>query len=163
MNGHLADDEHHPPAPSWLGPTGLLTRYQQAMKDFSAGELSRLYAPTGVHEFGFFAPGHAPRYTGPAAIRRAYTAVWASPSVSLDEIRNDAIHHTVDPSTIVCEWSTEARRRSDNGTFALSGILVLRAQDGLLGHVRDYMDTFGLLHHLGKLGAPPGGSNGTAR
>ena len=123
------------------------------MLRFSAEDLSALYADDAVHEFGFVTPGHAPRYVGRDQVRRAYAAAWAEPAVELVEIRNAALHRTDDPSVLVSEWTATARRHSDSGEFALAGVLVLQARDGLLTRVRDYMDVLGLALHTGRLEA----------
>ncbi|MGZ4621745.1 MAG: nuclear transport factor 2 family protein [Blastococcus sp.] len=146
-----------PPHPSAgaddQGVHGLLARYQQAMQSFSADELSALYADDAVHEFGFFTPGHAPRYVGPGQVRAAYAAAWAQPAVELTDLRNMAVHETADPACVVSEWSATARRRDDGTRFPIAGVLVLTARAGLLVHVRDYMDVLGLALHTGRLQA----------
>lgn len=120
---------------------------------FSAHELGALYADDGVHEFGFATPGHAARYTGPAAIQAAYERAWADPAVDLLEIRDLAIHKTSDPSTLVDEWVAIARRRADGREFTLAGLLILTARNGKLCKVRDYMDVFGFAQEMGRLAA----------
>ena len=88
----------------------------------------------------------------------AYRSAWASPAVRLVEIRDLAVHATSDPDVIVAEWQAEARR-PDETEFTLSGVLVLRARDGLLIHVRDYMDVLGLAPRTGR----PGGTRRESR
>lgn len=120
------------------------------MLDFDADVLADLYAPTAVHEFGFFTPGHEPRYQGREALRAAYRAAWASPGVRLLEIHDRAVHDTSDPEVIVAEWSATARP-PDGNDLPLTGVLVLRAHGGYLTHVRDYMDVLGLAYRTGRL------------
>jgi hypothetical protein len=123
------------------------------MRNFSAEELSALYADDAVHEFGFLTPGHAPRYVGPEQIRAAFAAAWARPAVDLIDLRDVALHQTAEPACLVDEWSATARRRDDGVEFSLAGVLVLTARGGLLHHVRDYMDVVGLALHTGRLRA----------
>lgn len=120
------------------------------MLGFDADALADLYAPDGVHEFGFFTPGHEPRYQGREALRAAYRAAWASPNIRLLEIHDHAVHDTTDDEVIVAEWSATAQR-PDGHDVPLAGVLVLRARDGCLSHVRDYMDVLGLAYRTGRL------------
>jgi uncharacterized protein len=135
------------------GVRNLLRRYQRAMRNFSAEELSALYAADAVHEFGFLTPGHAPRYVGPEQIRAAFAAAWARPAVDLIDMRDVALRETADPACLVNEWSATARRRDNGAEFPLAGVLVLTARGGLLRHVRDYMDVVGFALHTGGLRA----------
>ncbi len=132
------------------GPRELLARYEQAMLDFHADALADLYAPDGVHEFGFFTPGHAPCYRSREEVRDAYRSAWAAPGVRLLEIHDRAVHETSDPEIIIAEWSARARR-PDRTDLTLAGVLVLHVHNGQLIHVRDYMDVLGLAHHTGRL------------
>lgn len=135
---------------STTGPHELLARYERAMIDLDADALADLYASDAVHEFGFFVPGHEPRYHGRDAIRAAYRNAWGAPTVRLVEIHHRALHDTTDPEVIVAEWSGTARS-ADGKTVDLAGVLVVHARDGHLIHVRDYMDVFGLASQSGRL------------
>lgn len=130
-------------------PHALLAHYEQAMLTLDADALAGLYATDGTHEFGFLVPGLEPVYRGREAIRATYRLMWSSPSVHLVEIRHRAVHDTADPEVVIAEWTAEGRR-ADGEHVALSGVLVLRARDGQLVHVRDYMDGFGLAHRTGR-------------
>lgn len=134
----LESDSDH----STEGPYELLARYEQTMIDLDADALAELYASDAVHEFGFFVPGHEPRYHGRDAIRAAYRTAWGAPSVRLVEMHHRALHETTDPEMLVAEWAGTARS-TDGKTVDLAGVLVVRARDGYLVHVRDYMDVFG--------------------
>lgn len=142
----LDSDSDH----STEGPHELLARYEQTMIDLDADALADLYASDAVHEFGFIVPGHEPRYHGRDAIRAAYRAAWGAPSVRLVEIHHRALHDTTDPEMLVAEWAGTARS-TDGKTVDLAGVLVMRARDGYLIHVRDYMDVFGLAYQSGRL------------
>ena len=135
------------------GVRDLLRRYQRAIMHFSADELGSLYAPDGVHEFGFVPLGHSPRYVGPQQVRDAYAQTWQEPAVDLVGIRDIAVHETADPACLVDEWVAQARRRTDGELFSLAGVLVLTAREGLVQHLRDYMDVFGLVVRTGRLRA----------
>ncbi len=142
----LESDSDH----STEGPYELLARYEQTMIDLDADALADLYASDAVHEFGFIVPGHEPRYHGRDAIRVAYRAAWAAPSVRLVEIHHRALHETTNPAMLVAEWAGIARS-TDGKTVDLAGVLIVHARDGYLVHVRDYRDVFGLAYQTGRL------------
>ena len=127
-----------------LGPREVLARYHQAMRDKSADELAELYARDAVHEFPFTAPGFPPRYTGREEVRAGYRAAWGASPVQVAEIRDVVVHETRDPEVIVAEHTVVVAVPDGADAFTVPGLLVLRVRDGLLVHVRDYMDGFGL-------------------
>ncbi|MFF5492124.1 nuclear transport factor 2 family protein [Streptomyces aquilus] len=127
-----------------LDPREVLARYHQAMRDKSADQLAELYARDAVHEFPFTAPGFPPRYTGREEVRAGYRAAWGASPVRVVEIRDVVVHETRDPEVIVAEQTVVAAVPGGTDQFSVPGLLVLRARDGLLVHVRDYMDGFGV-------------------
>lgn len=122
------------------GPRGVLERYYCAMLHLSADELADLYAVDAVHEFPFLAPGRPERYHGREEVRKGYQAAWDATSVRLEEIHEVAVHETTDPEVIVGEWAATGKVATTGHPFAASGLLVIRVRDGLIVHVRDYMD-----------------------
>jgi len=127
-----------------LDPREVLARYHQAMRDKSADELAELYARDAVHEFPFTAPGFPPRYTGREEVRAGYRAAWGASPVRVEEIRDVVVHETRDPEVIIAEHTVVASVAGGEGGVSVPGLLVLRVRDGLLVHVRDYMDGFGV-------------------
>ncbi|KUN28408.1 hypothetical protein AQJ23_09880 [Streptomyces antibioticus] len=127
-----------------LDPREVLARYHQAMRHKSADELAELYARDAVHEFPFTAPGFPPRYTGREEVRAGYRAAWGASPVRVEEIRDVVVHETRDPEVIIAEHTVVASVAGGEGGVRVPGLLVLRVRDGLLVHVRDYMDGFGV-------------------
>jgi len=127
-----------------LNPREVLARYHQAMRDKSADGLAELYARDAVHEFPFTTPGFPPRYTGREEVRAGYRAAWGASPVRVEEIRDVVVHETRDPEVIVAEHTVVASVPGGEGGVSVPGLLVLRVRDGLLVHVRDYMDGFGV-------------------
>lgn len=125
-------------------PREALASYHRAMLDKSADALADLYAADAVHEFPFTAPGFPPCYEGREAVRTGYRAVWGASPVRIDEVRTVSAYETDDPEVIVAEHVVAGRLPATGTAFTIPGLLVLRVRDGLITHVRDYMDTAAL-------------------
>jgi ketosteroid isomerase-like protein len=132
-------------------PRSLLERYHQSMLDKDADALAELYALDGVHEFPLLSPLFPRRLNGREEIRKRYGAVWGSSPIRIREIRQIAIHDTSDPHVIVSEAEYTADAGSTDQTFVLSFLIVMHAKEGLIVHLRDYMDTLGAAFALGRL------------
>ncbi|WP_037972298.1 nuclear transport factor 2 family protein [Streptomyces sp. NRRL WC-3742] len=131
----------------------LLARYRRAMLDLDADALAGLYAEDGVHEFPFLFPGMPERYSGREEVRAGYRAAWGASAARPQEIREVAVHPGADPEVLTVEQTVIGTIAGTGAPFALPGLLVLRARDGLLVHVRDYMDGLGVAHAMGRLSA----------
>ncbi|RPE36913.1 nuclear transport factor 2 family protein [Kitasatospora cineracea] len=125
---------------SATSPRAVLARYRAAMLAMDADALAELYAPDGVHEFPFRFPGFPARYEGRDAVRAGYGAAWAASPARPAEVEEVALHLTDDPEVLVVEQVVRGELAGGRGAFAVPGLLVLRVRDGLLVHVRDYMD-----------------------
>ncbi|ROO86292.1 ketosteroid isomerase-like protein [Actinocorallia herbida] len=125
-----------------MEPVDVLERYYQAMLDKSADALADLYAEDAVHEFPFAVP-FPPRLEGREAVRGLYRAAWGESPVRVREIRRTGLHPGVDPEVVVSEQVAVVVLPSGE-VAEVPGLLVLRVRDGLLVHVRDYMDMSGL-------------------
>jgi ketosteroid isomerase-like protein len=71
--------------------------------------------------------------------------------VRLEEIRNVMVYETTDPEVIIGEWAATGRVSTTGRPFAISGLLVIRVREGLIVHVRDYMDALGTYHATDRL------------
>ncbi|MFC8722333.1 nuclear transport factor 2 family protein [Kitasatospora sp. NPDC057198] len=127
------------PAPSDRTPQDVLAHYRRAMLDLDADALAELYAPDAVHEFPFRFPGFPERYEGREAVRSGYKAAWGASPARPAEIEERALHASTDPEVLVVEQVVRGEI-AGRGAFAVPGLLVLRVRDGLIVHVRDYMD-----------------------
>jgi ketosteroid isomerase-like protein len=124
-------------------PRQVLARYHQAMLDKSADDLAELYAPAAVHEFPFTSPGFPPRFSGREQIRAGYRAAWGASPVRAEKITDVAVHETGDPEVLVEEHVVVATMPPAR-RFTIPGLLVLRVRDGLITHLRDYLDGYGV-------------------
>jgi uncharacterized protein len=139
--------------PSPATASELLARYHQAMYDANADDLADLYALDAVHEFPLLFPGMPARLVGREQIRETYSAAWAAVDASVEEIRNVVIHFTADPEVIVVEQEVAGAVSTTGLRIDAFGVLVMRARDGLLVNVRDYLDALTLNLALGRLPA----------
>lgn len=133
----------------------VLARYHRAIQAACADDLADLYAVDAVHEFPLLFPGMPERLVGREQIRATYTAAWAAASqvVTLEEIRNVVVHQTADPEVIVVEQEIAGTVSTTGRRIDAFGVLVMRIHDGLLVHVRDYLDALTINHALGRLPA----------
>jgi hypothetical protein len=135
-------------------PRDLLDRFQQAMLEFSADSLADLFADDAAYEFVFWTPhrGPAQRYDGREEIRAGFTAAWGLvPGPPLTGFREVRVHETADPEVIICESEMDAVNHATGQPFTSRFVLVLRARDGRITHLRDYSDVLATAAGLGRL------------
>ncbi|GII54251.1 hypothetical protein Pth03_26400 [Planotetraspora thailandica] len=132
-------------------PRELLRRYHRAMIDKSADDLADLYAVDAVHEFPFRVPGWPARLDGQEEIRALYHAAWDPSPVTLAEISDVVVHEAADPEVVVGEWRSAGTIGPEGRPFQASGLLMLRARNGEIVEMRDYMDVFGTFGAMGRL------------
>ena len=128
----------------------LIARYHKAMLDKDAKALADLYAVDGVHEFPLLSPFFPQRLNGRDAVGKHYGAVWNASPIRLLEIREIALHETSDPKVTVSEAEFTAET-SEGKSFALAFAIVMHVENGLIVHLRDYMDALGVAYNLGRL------------
>jgi ketosteroid isomerase-like protein len=136
-----------------LTPSGaveVLERMREAAIARSAVDMSSVYAVDAVHEFPFTRPGVPTRLEGRDAIMSFITAFWSTSPLRYERYRTIAIHGTADPDTIVVEQEVEGTS-STTGSFVLPNIMVLKARQGEIAHLRDYANLFAV---EGATGSP---------
>lgn len=135
-------------------PRHLLDRFQQAMLEFSADSLADLFADEAVYEFVFWTPHRGPsqRYDGREEIRAGFTAAWGSLSKPpLTGFRDVRVHETTDADVVISEGEMDAVNHATGQPFSSRFVLVLRARDGRIVHLRDYSDVLRTAAGLGRL------------
>jgi ketosteroid isomerase-like protein len=112
------------------------------MLDFSPDALADLFSPDAVYEFPFLAPHReTQRYDGREQIRAGFTRAWASFRPSpLTNVRDVCVHDTTDPEVIIAEEELDAVNRATGHPFTSAFLLILRARQGEIVHLRDYSD-----------------------
>lgn len=117
----------------------------------SADDLADLYAADAIHELPFLFPGMPARYHGREQVRTAYRAAWAATDACVREVHDVAVHATADPEVVIAEQVLTGVLASTGEPFQFPGVLVLRVHDGLITHLRDYMDGLTVAHATGRL------------
>ncbi|OIJ93247.1 nuclear transport factor 2 family protein [Streptomyces colonosanans] len=137
-----------------LSPRDVLTRYHRAMLDKSADDLADLYTADAVHEFPFLGfPGMPERYQGREEIRAGYRAAWGASPAQPQKIHDVFVHESIDPEVITVEQVVVGTVTTTGQAFSFPGLLVLRVRNGLIVHVRDYMDGLRVAHTMDRLAA----------
>jgi ketosteroid isomerase-like protein len=98
-------------------------------------------------------PTAAERYHGREEIRSGFGDAWASAPVRVEEIREVVVYETTDREVIVAEQQAAATVTATGRRFTLPFLLVLRARDGHIVHVRDYADALRGARELDRLPA----------
>lgn len=135
-------------------PRQLLDRFQQAMLAFSPDALADLFAEDAVYEFVFWAPHRGPsqRYDGREQIRAGFTQAWGSVrQPPLTGFRDVRVHDTTDPEVIISEHEVSAVNHATGQEFIHRFLLILRARDSHITHLRDYADQLRVSAGLGRL------------
>ncbi|MFC6022555.1 nuclear transport factor 2 family protein [Plantactinospora solaniradicis] len=136
-----------------LSPSEVLARYHRAMLDKSADDLADLYSVDAIHEFPMLFPGMPESYHGREEIRAGYRAAWAALPARVEEIGDVVLHQTADPEVIIVEQRVGCVLTATGRPFAANNLLVIRVHDGLITHVRDYLDALTLNQALNRLPA----------
>lgn len=126
------------------GARQVLERYYQAMRDISADDLADLYAEDAVHEFPFASPAFPDRFEGREQVRAGYRAAWGASPLTAVEVTDVVVHETTDPAVVIAEQVAVGTLPGGRGTVSVPGLLVIRVEGGLIRHVRDYLDGYGM-------------------
>jgi ketosteroid isomerase-like protein len=129
----------------------ILGRYHQAMIDKSADDLADLYAEEAVHELPFAAGRANGGLHGREAIRARYRSSWTSAPIRVNAITNVIVHHTTDPAVTIAEQDIDATNTMTGADVRASFVLVMRVEDGLIAHMRDYTDSLNIALALGRV------------
>jgi ketosteroid isomerase-like protein len=106
----------------------LLLRRDPALLD--------LYAADAVHEFPFADR----KIAGAEAIRAAFLAGWERSPFAVAGFGETRVHRTTDPEVIVAEYEAITEVKATGKTFAAAIVNVLRARDGRIVSIREYVD-----------------------
>lgn len=136
-----------------LSPRDVLVRYHRAILDKSPDDLADLYAADAVHEFPFLFPGMPESHQGREEVRAGYRAAWDASPAQPQKIHDVLVHESTDPEVITVEQVVAGTVTTTGQAFSFPGLLVLRVRNGLIVHVRDYMDGLRIAHTLDRLPA----------
>lgn len=136
---------------------GIIREYHRAMQTKDADLLASLYAEDAVHELPFSHDASSCLH-GREAVRERYKSAWAATPVNVDAITNVTTHSMADPELAVCEFDICATNMTSGAKFTASCVLILRARNGCLVHVRDYIDGLTIARALGVAAFGAGGT-----
>jgi uncharacterized protein len=108
-----------------------------------------LWAPDGVLEFPFAAPGYPTRLTGRTEVRdylRDYPSV-----VDLHAVTSLDVHQSVDPEVVVVEFEVDGVAVRTGRPYEMRYIAVLTVRDGQIQRYRDYWSPLAAATALGGL------------
>ncbi|MET9022444.1 nuclear transport factor 2 family protein [Actinopolymorpha sp. NPDC004070] len=137
------DATGHVPDPH-AGPRGVFARFQQAVLANSRDAMADLFAPDGVQEFPFRAPGIPARLEGREAVR-SWLSRNAGQLIRFEAYRDVTIHDTTDPEVIVVEHAIDCTHLPTGRPLRMSYVYVLRARDGQIVSLRDYVNLLPVL------------------
>lgn len=131
-------------------PGEVLRLFHAAMKAKDADALADLYAEDGVHELSFAVPNAPSRLEGRTRIRDFYRRGWSDHPLDIERIDDVFVHEADDGEVVVGQWRAKATLRATGRVVEITGLLVLRVQDGRIVHTRDFMDALGVARALGR-------------
>jgi uncharacterized protein len=142
-----------PSGSAFVSPRDLLDRFFQAMLDGSADDLADLFSEEAVYEFGFLVPHRdTQQYDGREQIRAGFAQAWATlRPLPLQRIRELYVHDSTDPEVVIAEEKMDGINHQTGVPFTSAFVLVLRARNGKIVHLRDYSDVLRTTAGLGRL------------
>ena len=133
------------------GPAGVFARYRQAVLANSPDAIADMFAPDGTFEYPFTVPGMPERVEGREQVRANLHRMLGA--FRFEEYRNVRLHQAADPEVIVIEHAIAGTIVSTGRAHVLSYVYVLRARDGEIVHLRDYVDLLTVAEIAGNLPA----------
>jgi hypothetical protein len=127
---------------SALTPAEVLERRREVLRNQDTDGFAGLFAPDGVIELPFAAPGMPSRLEGRRAIRDFSRHVAAS-SLRIDDLEPLAVYQTDDPEIIIVELVTYGTLTGTGRGLTGTSIQVFRIRDGKIVLFRDYFNPRG--------------------
>ncbi len=134
-----------------LGTREVFDRFLAASVENRWDDLADLYAEDVTLEMPFTLPG-VPRVTkGREELRRRFRAAGGTRRIT--GAANVVVHETTDPRKLVAEFDLHQEVRGE--AFAVSYVMVMTVEGGVITHTRDYTDTAAAAERL-KAWSPAG-------
>lgn len=111
---------------------------------------ANLWAPEGVMEFPFAPPGYP--------VLRSRDEVWDyvkdySTHIRLDEIQEHRRHHTLDPTTVILEFSANGVALQTGDDYRMSYVAVITIGPDGIEHYKDYWNSLAAAAAMGGIDA----------
>lgn len=100
-----------------------------------------------VLELPYAPPGRPDRVDGKGRVAEYLRAVPAG--IDFEEITYLRVLQTVDPDTAVIEWTATGRIKATGKPYAMSYVVILTLEDGLMRTYRDYWNPLVLVETMG--------------
>jgi ketosteroid isomerase-like protein len=123
-------------------PSALWERAHELVQEYDLGAFADLFAADGVMEFPFAPPGTPRRLVGPQEIRATLVPAGERARQAGRRILRYSpvvVHETADPEVIVAEFDLHGET-ADGESYEISYVQVLRAREGRIVSLRDYID-----------------------
>jgi ketosteroid isomerase-like protein len=138
-------------------PRALLEHALACVRAYDLDGFADLFAADGVIDYPFALAGARRRLQGRDEIRRVLGEAAASPRRAgrrVTDVAGLTVHQTIDPETIVAEFELAGEIAATGERYRLPYIQVLRARNGQIVSLRDYIDYPALAALTGGLPEP---------
>jgi uncharacterized protein len=112
-------------------------------------EFADLFAPDGVLEYPFAAPGQPQRLEGREAIRAFHGPQARQRPIKADKV-DATVHETIDPEVVIVEIEHRGTSLMTGRPYHSIALGVIRVRDGEILSYRDYMNPIALAAMLGR-------------
>jgi ketosteroid isomerase-like protein len=128
---------------SAASPREVWEQAHEHVRAYDLDGFADMFTPDGVLEMPFAPAGLPRRLSGREAIRNFLAPAGDAARRAGRRIKGYSsvvVHETTDPEVIIAEFDLDGEIVASGETYRLSYIQVLRARDGQIVSMRDYMD-----------------------
>jgi ketosteroid isomerase-like protein len=130
-------------------PRQLFESFQACALRKDGVSFGDLFAEDGTMEFPFVPSGAPLHFEGREAIRARASDAWGRSPFTPVEFSPIAVHDGSDPDLLFAEYEVRGRVEATQTPFAVRAAMVLRAHDGLIVAMREYIDPMALAKATG--------------
>jgi ketosteroid isomerase-like protein len=130
-------------------PRQLFESFQACALRKDGASFGDLFAEDGTMEFPFVPSGAPLHFEGREAIRARASDAWGRSPFTAVEFTPIAVHDGGDPELLFAEYEVRGRVDATQTPFAVRAAMVLRAHDGLIVSMREYLDPMALAKATG--------------
>jgi len=131
----------------------LFDGYQQCLVDKDWQGFGDLLTEAAVMEFPFAPPGVVTRREGREVIRAAAREGWGRLPLQFEPFRSVVVHDGRDPDLVIAEYELCGTVTATGERFQFPAAIVLRADQGLIASLREYLDLIAIARPTGRAAA----------